>query len=90
MEPKKARQLVGNFFKDKQGKWLVIQFPNTLLVIWIVLLLVNLLVSSQHIRQLNTAVLFAWAYVELTQGSSYFRKALGAIVLIFVIISFFR
>jgi len=77
------------FFKDKQGKWGIIQFPNVLLSIWIILLLVNFLTNNQPLKLLQSAVLFAWAYNELTRGLSYFRKSLGAIILLVVTVGFF-
>jgi hypothetical protein len=65
------------------------QSPNLLLSVWIVLLIVNFFIQNQHARTLQGAVLFAWAYLELTQGESYFRKSLGAVVLASVTLSFF-
>lgn len=77
------------FFKDKEGRWAVVQFPNALISAWFILLVVNFFLHSQPLHYLQSAVLFAWAYMEMTEGESSFRKLLGAVVLIFVIINFF-
>ena len=86
---KKTPSIIDRVFKNKDGKWVIIQFPNLLLSVWIILLLLNALMHNQHIRLLQSAVLFAWAYLELTKGESYFRKSLGAVILIGVTVSFF-
>ena len=80
---------IKRFFKDKDGHWTIIQSPNVLLSAWIVLLLLNLFINYQPTRLLQSTVLFAWAYLELTQGTSNFRKLLGAIILTGVTVSFF-
>ena len=81
----------GQFFKDKDGKWTLAQFPNTLLFIWIVLTIVIWLLGSIEIvdslRILQKAILIAWAYLELIAGDSYFRRFLGAGILVFFIIA---
>jgi len=65
------------------------QSPNLLLSVWLVLLIVNFFIQNQHTKTLQSAVLFTWAYLELTQGESYFRKSLGAVVLATLTFSFF-
>ncbi len=84
---------IGRFFKDKNGKLAVAQFPNILLLVWIVLtILIWLLAGATFVpslRMLQNAVLFAWAYLELTSGTSYFRKALGAVVMAAVVGGYF-
>ena len=80
---------ISKFFKDKRGHWAIVHFPNALLSAWIVLLIANFLLHNQHVRLLQSAVLFAWAYLELTQGTSYFRKTLGAIILLAITVGFF-
>lgn len=86
---KKTATIIERFFKDKDGRWVVGQFPNALISIWAVLLVTNLFMHNPHVSSLQSAVLFAWAYLELTQGVNYFRKTLGAAVLLVVVIGFF-
>ena len=42
------------------------------------------------LSRLGTGLLFIWAYLELTAGANYFRKALGAAVLIAIALSYFQ
>lgn len=77
------------FFKSKHGRWGIAQWPNALLMIWIVLLLINFILQSKGIGLVGNAVLFTWAYLEMTKGISRFRKTLGAVILVGVIIIVF-
>lgn len=81
--------LVNWFFKDKHGRWAVAQSPNALLMVWLGLLLVNLLLHNRALGLVESAVLFTWAYLEITQGISRFRKTLGAVILVGIIVSYF-
>ena len=89
MRQAKATSAVGRFFKDKNGRWMIVQMPNPLLSTWIFLLLVNLVLRNPHIQLFQSAVLFTWSYLELTEGMSGFRKLLGLIVFVGVAVSFF-
>jgi hypothetical protein len=81
------------FFKNKQGNWKIIQLPNVLLGIWLLLTTIALFIHSGQFREglilLRSAVLFTWSYLEITTGESRFRKTLGAIIMLFVIKAFF-
>ncbi len=83
---KRIQSAAEKFCKDSDGKWVIAQFPNLLLGAWLLLLVVNLFLHDSQIKVLQSTVLFCWAYLELTQGDSYFRQTLGAMVLIGVII----
>lgn len=90
----KLTAITNKFFKDKNGIWAIAQFPNALLITWIVLSIVILFLNSTPILRslvfLQTVVLVAWAFMEATRGDSYFRKSLGLIALAIIIVSFFR
>lgn len=80
-----------NFWKDKHGRVVIWQSPNPLLWIWFISMLLSHVLPY---GQLNFAAalvafgaLFAWAYLEITQGVSYFRRALGVAVLIYLLLS---
>ncbi|MDB5177851.1 MAG: hypothetical protein JWO61_234 [Candidatus Saccharibacteria bacterium] len=81
------------FFKDKNDKWAIIAFPNVLLTAWLVATILNMFIHDGKVHSdlslLGGAILFAWAYLELTQGASYFRRLLGAIILLAVIMGYF-
>ena len=74
------KQSIGRFLKNSRGNWAIIQLPNILLSTWIILIVVNYLFDSQPTRLLQSTVLFAWAYIELKDGDSLFRRTLGAII----------
>lgn len=80
-------------FQDKDGRVVVWQSPNLLLWIWVVIKVVTLILNEGQIstgfEQLSTAVLFTWAVYELAKGVNYFRKFLGLIVLILIIVGYF-
>jgi hypothetical protein len=82
------------FFKDKNGKVVLWQFPNALLFAWIFIVVVALL--FQHVNpvkhgidRLASAVLFVWAYQEVMTGVNYFRRALGLVVIGIIVYGFF-
>jgi hypothetical protein len=80
------------FFENKHGKTVIYQHPNVLLWLWLVVQVVNIAAFKANQPALSTLagmLLFAWAYGELTQGESPFRKALGGIVLAVTIIMVF-
>jgi hypothetical protein len=82
------------FISDHRGHVIMWQTPNFLLWAWIILKLASLLLHNEsfknHVGLLSKAVLFAWAYLEITDGASPFRRILGAIIITFTIVSFFR
>lgn len=90
----KAHSSLDWFFKSKDGKWAIVQTPNTLLMFWLVLTVGIRMVDGGELRDglglLRDAVLFAWSYLELTSGTSRFRRVVGATIMILVIIGFFR
>ena len=88
-----AKHHLKRFFEDKDGKQTIIQFPNPLLLAWLVILAATLIpIDSEfktQLRNVNTAVLFAWSYLEVSQGSSYFRRVLGGVIIGLIILGFF-
>jgi len=86
-----ARQI--HFFKDKTGRIVIWQTPNIPAYGWAAFKILSLL-STDHRLQvgfdgLSNAWLFTWAFLEITQGVNYFRKLLGAIMLLILVIGFF-
>jgi hypothetical protein len=69
-----------DLFKDKDGKVVLIERPNLPLIGWLVFLALGHLFDSAGCRWLSTAFIFTWAFLEITQGTTYFRRALGVIV----------
>ena len=83
---------IRSFFEDKHGRVVIFQMPNALLWGWLLSKLLMILGTrnlASGFGRLGTALLFAWAYLELTKGVNYFRKSLGLVVLLVVMRSFF-
>ncbi len=80
------------FFQNSKGEQTLIQRPNLLLCAWLLVQLVNMLVfkfEQRALMVLASMLLFAWAYNELTQGDSRFRKVLGGVILLLIIVNVF-
>ena len=82
-----------SLFKDVNGDIVLWQWPNIPLYGWIAFKVLSMLVPAGHLRvgmeQLSSAFLFTWAFLEITKGVNYFRRLLGVIVMITLILSFF-
>jgi hypothetical protein len=83
--------LFDQFFRDGTGDIIIGQPPNLPIVIWGVASLLRLIFKTGQIdfglNLLATGALLVWAILELFQGVNYFRRALGAIVLIGLLVS---
>jgi hypothetical protein len=79
------------FYTDKRGKVVVWQNPNLPLWTWIVASVLTHLFNAGKLHALLQLIafgaLFAWAWLEIFQGASYFRRALGVVVLTYSVIS---
>ena len=89
----KSTSLGMNFFKNKKGELAIIQFPNPLLLSWLILIVLSYFVigsdAKTSVQHFSSAVLFAWAYLEVIQGDSGFRRLFGIVILVGVIYNFF-
>jgi hypothetical protein len=88
------KQIVAKFIRDRNGKITLWQTPNLPIIGWFICLVISHLISAGVIKagfaSLSTAFLFTWAYLEITEGASYFRRVLGTVVLASVLMSFLR
>jgi hypothetical protein len=83
----KTHALTG-FFKDKDGKLSIVAWPNVPILLWLGLSILAKVANEQirgGISALATGFLLYWAYLEITDGDSSFRRVLGAVVLIFTV-----
>ena len=80
-------------FRDSEGNIVIAQPPNLPLLVGITATVLELIVKSGNIHTGLDAIafgcLFTWAWLELFDCVSYFRRALGLLVLIGVIASRF-
>ncbi len=83
--------LFDKVFRDREGDIVLAQMPNLPLIVWIVASLLKLFFTTGKISIGLDAIafgsLFTWAWEELFQGVNYFRRALGLIVLVSLILS---
>jgi hypothetical protein len=86
--------LINKCLRDKNNKIVLWQRPNVLIIGWFVCAIATHLFHASHLRtglaSLGTALLSIWAYLEITQGASYFRRLLGLTVAIAIVIHYFK
>lgn len=76
---------MARFFRDKNGNLILWQFPNPPLIAWGLATGLAMVASGkgEDVAELVAfGSLFTWAWLELFQGVTGFRRLLGAIVLI--------
>ncbi len=82
------RTRLGRLFTDDTGKVVVWQPPNVPIVGWALFsVLAQVLPAGRSklaAEYLGSGLLFTWAFLEITQGASYFRRILGAVILVVV------
>jgi hypothetical protein len=78
-------------FRDSQGTLTIGQPPNLPLWTWITATFLKFIFTQGPVFEGLDAIafgsLFTWAWLELFEGVNYFRRALGALVLIGAIVS---
>lgn len=88
------RDLWDKFWKDKNGKTVIYQHPNVFIIAWAVLDLVAIFVPSKNVTNIAyaaaTVALVLWALLEIFRGVNYFRRLLGAVVLLMAVAMIFR
>lgn len=83
--------MADTFFKDKHSRVAVWQTPNIPLITWLVCMLAGKLITRGQVHKgldiVAFGALFAWAWLEISSGASYFRRLLGAVVLLGIVLS---
>lgn len=78
------------FFRDKDGKVVVGQKPNIFIIVWAVCSILNLCSYNRAVSKTlfitGTLSLVIWAVLEVGWGASYFRRTLGTLVLVVVVL----
>lgn len=78
-----------NFLSNRHGRIVVAQPPNVPLIAWAVFAIAARLVDDRwagFLDFLSGAALVTWAYLEITQGESPFRRVLGSGVLLVLLL----
>lgn len=83
--------LFDKVFRDSEGKVVLAQTPNLPITIWIAASLLKMIFTTGNINTgldlLAFGSLFTWAWLELFQGVNYFRRALGLLVFVALMVS---
>lgn len=86
----KLSSAASSFFRNKEGDIVVMQTPNAPLIIWFIGLLVAKYTEG-NIQEIASGASFGallvWASLEIYSGVNYFRRTLGAVVLVFTLYS---
>ncbi|MEO8106173.1 MAG: hypothetical protein ABI720_02550 [Actinomycetes bacterium] len=92
MEP--LTRAVDWMFRDRAtGKIVIAQFPNLALLTWLVASLLTLVTTgslSTVLGYLASVALLVWAADEIWRGVNPFRRMIGALVLVWVLVSVVR
>lgn len=79
------------FFCDKQGNVVIAQRPNVPLLLGLVSWLLSLFLPYGELNFVISLVafgsLFTFAWLEIFDGSSPFRRVVGAVVMVVIILS---
>ncbi|MCY7335764.1 MAG: hypothetical protein LH613_06060 [Chamaesiphon sp.] len=83
--------LFDRLFRDNTGEIVVAQAPNIPILVWIAATLLKLVFKTGQVKIALDVLAFGsllyWSFLEITQGATYFRRDLGVIVLIALMIS---
>lgn len=81
------------FFRDKNGKVVIFQFPNWPLWLVIALYVIQLIGNPSinfYCLWLSRILLVYWSYLEIRFGVDSFRRVLGIATLIYVLYGIFH
>jgi hypothetical protein len=82
------------FITDKHDHVALWQTPNAPLTVWAIFTILSHLLHRGNARSaaelIGHAAIIVWAILEITSGASYFRRTLGAIVLLLTLLSVLR
>jgi hypothetical protein len=86
----KSDSLWDKIWRDRRGHVVVWQTPNASLIGWAVLTMISLFLNGTAANifvWLGMASIVIWSLLEMTKGVNYFRRILGAVVMLLVILS---
>lgn len=87
---RRNRSLWDRIWKNDSGEVVIYSHPNKWLIGWAVLVVVSLFTTgtiSLVWWYLGMGVLTVWALLETFKGVNYFRRALGVLVLLFIVLT---
>lgn len=85
----KTPKIWNKFWKDKSGKIVLFQSPNRPLIVFICFAILGRFIPGvlgSICSDISRAALMYWAALEVLQGVNYFRRTLGVVVAVSVIV----
>ena len=83
--------LFDRLFRDSTGEIVVAQAPNLPILLWVAATLLKLVVKTGQLKIALDVIAFGslsyWSFLEISQGTTYFRRDLGIVVLIAIVTS---
>lgn len=86
----KRRTFVDKCFKDRDGRVLIGQLPNLPLIVCIVAAVLSWPLSDgagQAFHLISFGALFTWGWLELFAGENYFRRSLGLLAMLALVVA---
>lgn len=87
----KYKNFSQKFWEDKHDNVVIWQKPNKWLSIWFFTMVLDWFLPrgliEKSIGVVSLASLIIWAFLELTRGDDYFRRLIGLLVLLVLIVS---
>jgi hypothetical protein len=80
-----------NFWKNNKGRTVLWQSPNLPLVVWIAAWLLTRVLPYGQLNFVAALIAFGasftWAWLEIFYGASPFRRSLGVMVMVWIILA---
>ena len=86
----KRNSFIEKCYKDKEGRVVVTQIPNTALVVFVLSSVVTHITQgtvNQIAELVAFGTIFTWAWLEVFQGVNYLRRALGLAILVLIVVN---
>jgi hypothetical protein len=80
----KNNNLVDKCFKDDKGNVVLGEAPNLPLIVFFICLVLQFIVDGKLytlVELVGFGALFTWAWLEIFQGTNYFRRFIGLLVM---------
>ena len=87
---KESKLSRNRFFYDSSNTFILFQWPNIPLTIWLVCTLITKVTSGvlqSSLSIIATVSLVIWSLLEITTGVNYFRRMLGFGILAYILIT---
>lgn len=85
------RSFWDKLWRDKDGHLSLIELPNIPLAFAALFWIISIVMPAGKFKSgaeiLNFGFLFTWAWLEIKTGKSYFRRILGCVILLYIVVS---